>query len=148
MGVLKLAISGCREYGDVCRFRELMGRVMAQRFPGHVLVGDCPTGIDSLVRDYVPKMMEGVRPSITVYRADWDAHGRSAGPIRNREMAERCDALVAFWNGSSPGTLNMIQQAIRLGKPVEIVPLRELFCCPEIDENQISLPLDTQDAGY
>lgn len=50
---------------------------------------------------------------IPVYRmpADWNKHGRSAGPIRNRQMALYADALIAIWDGNSQGTEDMIEQA-------------------------------------
>lgn len=43
--------------------------------------------------------------------ADWKKYGKAAGPIRNREMAEQADALIAFWDGSSRGTAHMIESA-------------------------------------
>lgn len=57
---------------------------------------------------------------VVCFYADWQKHGRAAGPIRNREMAEYADALVAFWDGLR-GTLNMIHTADRLGLQVEVV---------------------------
>jgi hypothetical protein len=41
-------------------------------------------------------------------------YGKSAGPIRNRAMAEYAGALIAIWDGSSRGTLNMIETAKKL----------------------------------
>ena len=55
------------------------------------------------------------------YPADWNRHGRSAGYIRNHEMLENADALIAFWDGRSKGTKNMIDIAMRAGKAVRIV---------------------------
>lgn len=46
-----------------------------------------------------------------VFPADWKAHGKAAGPIRNREMAQYADALIALWDGKSRGTKNMIDEA-------------------------------------
>lgn len=43
--------------------------------------------------------------------ADWDSYGKSAGYKRNMQMAEYADALVAFWDGKSPGTKHMIKTA-------------------------------------
>ena len=40
---------------------------------------------------------------------------------RNRLIAEACDFVVAFWDGSSTGTKYTIDYARRLGKPVLIV---------------------------
>ena len=55
----------------------------------------------------------------------WDIHGRAAGPIRNRAMAEYADFLVALWDGKSPGTANMIAEATRQGLHVFVYPLPE-----------------------
>lgn len=55
-----------------------------------------------------------------VFPADWRAHGRSAGVIRNREMAEYAEALVAVWDGRSRGTANMISQAKAKGLKVYV----------------------------
>lgn len=49
------------------------------------------------------------------YPANWNKFGRSAGPIRNCEMADSADALVAIWDGFSKGTEHMITQARRKG---------------------------------
>lgn len=49
---------------------------------------------------------------LDVYKPDWHTYGRKAGVLRNRQMAERADALIAFWDGSSRGTKNMIDEAI------------------------------------
>lgn len=43
--------------------------------------------------------------------ADWDSYGKSAGYKCNVQMAEYADALVAFWDGKSPGTKHMIKTA-------------------------------------
>lgn len=59
------------------------------------------------------------------YPADWDRHGRRAGPIRNAIMAKEGEALVVFWDGISRGTENMIDTMKELGKPVKIFLYRE-----------------------
>lgn len=55
---------------------------------------------------------------ITRFPADWNTHGRAAGPIRNREMAEYADALVLIWDGKSRGSASMKREAKRAGIPV------------------------------
>lgn len=42
------------------------------------------------------------------FPADWNLHGRSAGYIRNTEMANYADELLAIWDGESKGTKHMI----------------------------------------
>ena len=56
-----------------------------------------------------------------LHPADWERHGRAAGPIRNEEMAEVSDALIAFWDGKSRGTRSMIEIARRKGLQVAVV---------------------------
>ena len=56
--------------------------------------------------------------------ADWKTHGRSAGMIRNREMAENADGLIAVWDGKSRGTKNMIEVAKRFKLPVFVMNLQ------------------------
>ena len=63
------------------------------------------------------------RNSIPVLRfpANWDKHGKSAGHIRNAEMAEHADALIAVWDGVSRGTRHMIDLAEKKGLVVKII---------------------------
>lgn len=45
------------------------------------------------------------------FPADWKKYGKSAGMIRNEEMARNADALIAVWDGKSKGTKGMIDIA-------------------------------------
>ena len=51
---------------------------------------------------------------------EWKQYGKVAGPMRNRRMAEYCDAAIIIWDGVSPGTRNMIDEMIRVKKPYYI----------------------------
>lgn len=46
--------------------------------------------------------------------------GRRAGPMRNEQMAQNADALLAF-PGSGTGTQDMIKRARRRGLRVEVI---------------------------
>lgn len=52
------------------------------------------------------------------FPADWAKHGRAAGPIRNRQMAQYADALLLIWDGKSPGSKSMKAEMTKLKKPV------------------------------
>ena len=54
------------------------------------------------------------------FPADWGKYGKKAGIIRNRAMAEYADALLAYWDGKSSGTRNMIEIARELGLKVGV----------------------------
>ena len=55
------------------------------------------------------------------FPADWGRLGKGAGHIRNKEMSVYADALIACWDGVSPGTLNMIKTAKEDGLIVMVV---------------------------
>lgn len=50
---------------------------------------------------------------VKIFPADWNAHGRAAGPIRNKQMAEYADAVVLFPGGD--GTDSMADEALAAG---------------------------------
>ena len=54
---------------------------------------------------------------IRVFRPQWDTYGKRAGFVRNYEMGNYGDVLVAVWDRSSRGTLHMIEFMKRLKKP-------------------------------
>ncbi len=54
---------------------------------------------------------KSVARPVARFPADWDKHGKSAGYIRNKLMAENADALIAVWDGTSRGTKHMIDLA-------------------------------------
>ena len=56
-----------------------------------------------------------------LFPADWKTHGRKAGPIRNKQMADYGEMLIAFWDGKSSGTKNMIENSKKLGLIVHII---------------------------
>lgn len=51
---------------------------------------------------------------------DWLLFGNRAGIIRNQQMAEYADVLIAIWDGKSKGTANMIEEMKKLDKPVYV----------------------------
>lgn len=55
---------------------------------------------------------------VKYFNADWGAHGKAAGPIRNRQMAEYADALILVWDGESRGSANMLSEATKRGLKV------------------------------
>ncbi len=59
--------------------------------------------------------------SIKKFPANWDKHGKSAGYIRNKEMALYADALIAFWDGKSKGTALMISLAKGYNLKVKVI---------------------------
>lgn len=78
--------------------------------------GDC-RGVDRAVAADARRR----RPDLPViaHPAEWDLHGKAAGPIRNEDMARICQAAVAF--PGHVGTAGCIRAFHRLGKKVLFV---------------------------
>ena len=64
-------------------------------------------GVDTAGRNWASTTMVPVKR----FPADWNKHGKSAGPIRNRLMAVYADALILIWDGKSKGSANMLNTA-------------------------------------
>jgi hypothetical protein len=80
------------------------------------VVSGCAKGADT----YGEMIAEEVSTPIKRFPADWNTHGRKAGHLRNQQMTEYGEALIAVWDGKSTGTRDMINRAKRLGLEVFI----------------------------
>ena len=56
-----------------------------------------------------------------IFLPDWKTHGKVAGFLRNTDIINESDTIVAFWDGNSRGTADSIAKANKLNKPVIIV---------------------------
>lgn len=106
---IKFILTGGRDYEDWDKIKRVLKRIVGHSF---VAVGDCPTGLDWFVRDFLLKYQ------IKVYVADWTKHGRPAGPIRNKEMvlANPGAIVIAFPGGR--GTEDCVANGRREGNIV------------------------------
>lgn len=57
------------------------------------------------------------------FPADWETHGKSAGYLRNAEMAKYADALLLIWDGESSGSRHMLDLMKKQKKPIYQVVL-------------------------
>jgi Ni,Fe-hydrogenase III small subunit len=84
--------------------------------PDMVLVsGACPTGADAIAEHWARR--RGV--PVERHPADWQTHGRSAGPRRNIAMVQtKPDQVLAFIRGQSAGATQCVCAAEAIGIPV------------------------------
>lgn len=115
---MKIIVCGGRDFCD----RKLLFEFLDQlhtKSPITLLIHGGAKGADTLAGEWAFER----RITVQVHRADWSAHGKAAGPIRNREMlATKPDFVVASPGGK--GTADMIKAAKSAGVPVaEVAPL-------------------------
>lgn len=93
---------------------------------GEIVTGGAP-GVDQHAKDFAidQSVQADFDVSYEEFEADWDEHGKAAGPIRNEEMAEYADALIAVWDGESNGTRSMIEKALDYGLDVYVTVIEQ-----------------------
>lgn len=114
----RILITGSRNWADLhAVYRALREAVNGQDWNDVVIVhGGCPTGADH----FAARWAELVGITQEVHRADWDQHGKAAGPIRNLAMVSSgADVCLAFPLGESRGTYGTIRLARSAGIPVK-----------------------------
>lgn len=109
--MLRIIIAGTRSFDDYASLKETMDRFIetageGDPHPGVEIVSGMAKGADLLGVRYAKE--KGY--PVLEFPADW-SRGRSAGPQRNRDMANTANACVVFWDGKSRGTASMIKLA-------------------------------------
>lgn len=110
---MRTIIAGSRWFNDAAQV-EIAMRKCGWR-PSIVVSGGAP-GVDRLGEQWASK--NGI--ACVIVRAHWHEHGKAAGPLRNRAMADQADALVALWDGWSRGTKDMIDVGVSRGLTVYV----------------------------
>lgn len=113
---VRVLICGGRSYQDEAPIRAALAALPAD---ARIIHGGCRKGADSIA-DAAARQLA---LSVTVFPANWGKYGRAAGPIRNRQMLDegQPDKVIAFWDGVSHGTGDMVRRAMSAGVPVEII---------------------------
>lgn len=116
--IKRIVVAGSRDYNNYSDAKEYIDLCINEIKNKYTLIfvsGGC-RGADMLGERYA----EENGYEIERYPADWERYGRSAGPKRNRKMAEIGDFVICFWNNNSQGTKSMIEYAKEFNKPVRI----------------------------
>jgi hypothetical protein len=119
METFRLIIAGGSEFSDYALLQKKVDLMLsAKRFSHHIeIVSGKAKGADTLGEQYAKA--NGF--SIKEFPADWNL-GKSAGYLRNKEMAEYAHACICFWDGKSKGTKHMIDLATEAGINLRVIP--------------------------
>lgn len=120
---MKLIIAGCRNFNDRFIINAGIDAFIEEYGTPDVIIEGGARGVDRMAYYYAKD--NGI--PVKVFPADWNKYGRAAGPIRNSEMAKYGTHLLAFWDGKSRGTKNMIETAKKHGLIVTIISCMEVL---------------------
>lgn len=128
---MKVIIAGNRYFNDWEFFKSIVDKILKNVTDIEIVSGECIFGKKTFVRsdgigvcgaDGMGERYANLKGyPVKHFPAKWDEQGKSAGPKRNKEMAEYADALIAFWNGKSTGTKNMIDISTKLGLKIRVI---------------------------
>lgn len=115
-----LAVVGSREWGAPARplaIYRTIGAILDQYLqPGDFVLSGGARGPDVMAIAHAKK--RGHETDVIPYEK---SRGKAGGPIRNTKIVRRADAVLAFWDGKSRGTLDVIRKATAKGIPITIV---------------------------
>ena len=119
MANYRVIVAGGRDFLDEEYLNTSLDK-LREEYADIEIVSGHASGADKLAEAYAEKL--GI--ALKVFPADWKKYGRAAGPIRNKQMLdyiiEGNPVVVAFWDGKSKGTKNMINQAKKQGVDCKI----------------------------
>lgn len=110
---MKIAVVGSRGWEDYARME-----VVLDKYPAGELVSGAAQGADRLAEVYAIKR----RIPISIFKPKMEAgYNVAEYHKRNQAIVDKCDGLIAFWDGKSAGTRGTIERARRAGKLLEVV---------------------------
>lgn len=113
---MKIIIAGSRTFDDFALLEKTMDR-LTRKLKKVIVLSGTAEGADALGEKWAYSRWH----TVMRYHPEWDRHGKKAGAIRNAEMVKDADGLIAFWDGESPGTADVLCKARRKGIKVKIV---------------------------
>lgn len=109
---MRIAIVGSRTFGNLDLVKDY---VMGLPMDDAVISGGAE-GVDQMAIKTAKTRGMGIR----TFLPEWKTFGKTAGAIRNQQIVEYADRVVAFWDKASKGTKITIDMAVKAEKPVNI----------------------------
>lgn len=111
---MRVIVCGSRKWND----RDAIANRLFDLPVDSTIVHGAAAGADRIAHQEAQKLGLLVEP----HPADWERHGKRAGVLRNEEMAKSgADLCIAFWDGHSVGTADMVDRAEKHGIKVELI---------------------------
>lgn len=109
---MKVAVIGSRTFNDYELLRQTLSKLEIT-----LVVSGGAKGADSLGEEYA----NANNIPTKIFLPDWEKYGKSAGMLRNSDIINEAEIIVAFWDGESKGCKDAIAKANKLNKKVLII---------------------------
>lgn len=112
---MRIIVAGGRYFNDYEKLKKVCDKILQNQTEIEIVSGTAK-GADKLGEKYAEEKGYKIKQFVPYFSV-----GKKGGIIRNRLMSEYADALIAFWDGESRGTKNMIELAKKAGLKVRII---------------------------
>lgn len=111
---MKIAVVGSREFKDEKFISDIL--LNPELNNTGILVSGGAKGVDT----WAEEIWDNMGWEKIIFKPNWNKYGKKAGFLRNQQIVDVADKLIAFWNGKSKGTKHSIDLAVKKGIPVDI----------------------------
>ena len=107
---MKIAVIGSRNISDV-KIESYIPRECTEIISGGAV------GVDKCAAEFA----ESNSIKLTEILPDYKRYGRASPIVRNQEIVDAADVVIAFWDGSSKGTEYVIGYCKKVAKEVRVI---------------------------
>jgi hypothetical protein len=108
---MRVAVIGTRTFNDYGLLEQLLVEINPS-----VIISGGAGGADQLAAKYANEN----KIELVEIKPNWKS-GRHAGLLRNTQIVNSAEFLLALWDGKSKGTKDSIDKAVKQQLPVKIV---------------------------
>jgi hypothetical protein len=109
---MKVAVIGSRDFNDYEEVKQTLSTINIT-----LLVSGGAKGADSLGERYAKEHNIETK----IFLPDWEKYGKKAGFLRNTDIINEAELIIAFWDGQSKGTKDSIDKAFKSEKKLLII---------------------------
>lgn len=114
----RVVVAGSRDFSDYNKLSAELNKFLKGK-KNVVIISGTARGADRMGEQYASE--HGYK--VERFPAEWGVYHKGAGPIRNMQMVETADAVVAFWDNQSSGTRNIIDCARQKHIPYKVISI-------------------------
>ncbi|QKF94542.1 DUF2493 protein [Fadolivirus algeromassiliense] len=114
--MIKLGIVGGRDYNDYNNFKKIVDNYIEEIGQPSEIISGGASGVDTMAEKYA---IENNIP-MTIFKPEWERHGKAAGIIRNTDIVNASTHILALPSKKSIGTYDSINKAKKLNKILKV----------------------------
>lgn len=119
---MKVAVIGSRSI-EYDKLQMKAYELLCEYIPANCteIVSGGAMGVDRLAEIYARKNNIPMK----IFLPDYDKYGKRAPKVRNEQIVEYSDEVIAFWDATSTGTAHTVATAVMKGVTVHVVRIHK-----------------------